>query len=183
MFRNETSKVVTKAQTQRTWGNSNSLSLIKHMGLIRDGGNQNSATDFSGAPTQPIDHTTVFTRNLSVPLEDEATSYFFHNFVPEDPFSLALYSKVLPVLYRQESTFGTLPKIVDAIGLAGISNMKHAPNLMVTASQKYARVLRVITASIQDSKEASSDQTLVAIMLLGMFEVNTRDKTKIYFQF
>lgn len=64
-----------------------------------------------------------------------------------------------------------LPKVIDAIGLAGISNIKHSPELMVAAGRKYASVLRAINASIQDSREASTDQTLIAVMLLGLFEV------------
>lgn len=171
MFRNETSKVVTKAQAGTTLGNCKSGSLLTPTALIRDGDVRNPATSFSAPSTQMVERATVIIRGLSVPPEDEATSYFFHNFVSENPASLTAYSHMLPTIYRQGSSYSALYKIIEAIGLAGISNVKQAPELMVAAGQKYARVLRAITASIQDPKEASTDQTLIAVMLLGLFEV------------
>ena len=131
----------------------------------------NSATDSSAEHALVGEGTTVTIRGVSVPLGDVATNYFFYNFVSENPTSLTTLSHVLPTVYQRGSSFGALSKIVEAIGLAGISNVKHAPQLMVAAGQQYARVLRAITASIQDSKGASTDQTLIAVMLLGLFEV------------
>ena len=172
MFRNETSKVVTKAQAGIVLQNSKPESPIHPKELVRNDRFSNLATDFfSVAPVQMVERTIGAIRGLSVPLEDQSTYYFFHNFVSNDPTTLTAYSHVLPTLYGQKSSFSTLPKIIDAIGLAGISNMKHAPELMVAAGQKYARVLRAINASIQDPKEASTDQTLIAVMLLSLFEV------------
>ncbi|KAF6233116.1 hypothetical protein HO173_008660 [Letharia columbiana] len=173
VFRNETSKVVAKAQTGTKWEISMPVSPIRPIELTGDGDVRNLAIDFSAATVQMVERTKVTIRTLSVPLEDEATYYFFHNFVPADPASLTTYSDVLPTVYRQDSSFNALPKIIEAIGLAGISNVKQAPELMVAAGQKYARVLRAITASIQNSKEVSTDQTLMAVMLLGLFETVT----------
>ena len=171
MFRNETSKVVAKAQARTIWEHIEPVPPIPPVEVVRSGGVANLTTDFSVADAQMIDHTTVAIRGLSVPLEDEATFYFFHNFVSEETTGVTAYSHLLPTLYRQNSSFSALRKIVDAIGLASIANVKHAPELMVAAGQNYARVLRAITASIQDSKEASTDQTLIAVMLLGLYEV------------
>ena len=138
---------------------------------MRDGYIGTPTINFSAAPIPKVERTALAIRGLSVSLEDQATCYFFHNFVSENGTDVTAYSHVLPPLYRQNSSFSALTKIVDAIGLASISNVKHAPELMVVAGQKYAGVLRAITASIQDSKEASTDQTLIAVMLLGLFEV------------
>ena len=173
VFRDETIKFVPKAKAGAVCENSKPV-LSSRVGQIRDGGVRIAVTDFSAAPAQKIERTPLDIQNISAPLIDGATSYFFHNFVPEAPNSRSFtnaYSHVLPTLCRQGSSFGVLPKVIDAIGLAGISNMKQSPELMLAAGQKYASVLRAINASIQDSKEASTDQTLVAIMLLGLFEV------------
>ncbi|CAD6572298.1 MAG: hypothetical protein ASARMPRED_005228 [Alectoria sarmentosa] len=164
---------MTKAQAGIDWENSKPVSTLPLSKVVRDGLVPTPATDFSVAPAKMEEHTTVAIRGLSVPLEEEAIYYFFHHFVSEDPTCLTAYSHVLPTLYRQNSSFSALPKIIGAIGLAGLSNMKHAPELMVAAGQNYARVLRAITASIQDSKEASTDQTLIAVILLGLFETIT----------
>lgn len=162
---------MTKVQAGTDWENRKPVSSIPFENLVQDGHVTSSATEFSVAPAQILECTTVAIRGLSVPLEDGATYYFFHNFVSEEPTTWTACSHVLPTLYQQDSSFRALPKIIEAIGMAGISNMKQAPQLMVVAGQKYATVLRAITASIQDSKEASTDQTLIAVMLLGLFEV------------
>ena len=174
MFRNETSKVMTKAKVGTVNENSKPVACTSRVGHIRDRVVPDLVTNFSVAPAPTIERTTVAPRNLSVPLEYEATCYFFHNFVCDDPSSrycMNAYAQVMPTLYQQDSSFGVLPKIVDAIGLAGISNINHSPKLMIAAGRKYAGVLRAINASIQDSTKATTDQTLIAIMLLGLFEV------------
>ena len=137
-----------------------------------DGKLEKSAADHFTACLHVVTRKTTPLRILSLPLEDQATYYFFYNFVSQDPASLQSYSHVMPTVYRQSSSFNALPNIIEAIGLAGVSNVKQAPQLMAAAGVKYAKALRAITASIQDSKEASTDQTLITVMLLGLFEVS-----------
>ena len=153
---------------------------------VRESAVSDRVTDFSVAPTQTIESAASTIRSLSVPLEDEATCYFFHNFLSNNQSSdnsPHAYSTVLPILYRQESSFGVLPKIVDAIGLASLSNVKRSPEVMVAASQRYAGALRAINSSIQNSSSATTDQTLVAVMLLGVFEVYITLKVHLHFPF
>lgn len=146
---------------------------VHRVGHIRDRV-PDLAMNSSVAPARTTERTTAAIRNLSVPLEYEATCYFFHNFVCDDPssrYSTNAYAQMMPTLYRQDSSFGVLPKIVDAIGLASLSNVNNSPELMAAAGRKYAGVLRAINASIQDSTKATTDQTLIAVILLGLFEV------------
>lgn len=159
-----------KAQGRSNW-ESSKLASPRPTKFVQDGHVGTPTTDFSVDPIHMVQHTELAIRGLNVSLEDQATYYFFHNFISEDRNTLTAYSHVLPVIYRHDSSFGVLPKIVDAIGLATISNVKHSPELMVAAGKKYAGVLRAITASIQDPIKATTDQTLMAVMLLGLFEV------------
>ena len=186
MFRNETSKVVTKAKAGSACANGKLVPSTSLIGQARDNAVPDRATDFSVAPAQTIERAATAIRSLSVPLEDEATYYFFHNFVSVDytsHYSMNAYYSVLPTLHRQDSSFGVLPKIVNAIGLATISNMKHSPEVMVAASQRYAGALRAINSSIQNSSSATTDQTLMAVMLLGVFEVYFTSKPHLDFLF
>ena len=169
VFRNETSKVVTKAKAGTFDVDTKPGFPTPCTGQVRDDSDPDLFTDFSVAPTQFDENTSVAIRNLWLPLEDEATSYFFQSFAPS--YSLNAFSQVLPRLHQQNSSFGVLPKIIDAIGLASISNMKHSPKLMVAAGGEYAKALRAINASIQDPSKATADETLTAVMLLGLFEV------------
>ena len=165
---------MTKAKTGTSNGDTKPESSTPRTGQVEDGSDPDYSTDFSVAPTPLAESTTVAIPNLWLPVPDEATYYFFHNFASQDPRSnrsLNAYAHVLPPLYQQNSSFGVLPKIIDAIGLAGISNMKRSPDLMVSAGREYAKALRAINASIQDPRKAITDETLTAIMLLGLFEV------------
>ena len=131
-------------------------------------------TDISVVPVQAAERTTTTIRSLSIPLEDQATSYFFNNYLScnySSKYSMNACSFVLPILHQQHSSFGVLPKIIDAIGLACISNVKRSQEMMVAARQRYNRALRAINFAIQDSSTVSTDQTLIAVMLLSMFEV------------
>ena len=174
MFRNETKKVVSKAKACENGGLRPATS---HVRRVRDNGVSNPVRDLSLASTQNVERPTVAVRNLSVPLEEEATYYFFNKFVFEDPSapishgSINAHFHMLPTLYRHDFSSGMLSKIIEAIGLASMSNVKRSPKLMVVACQKYASVLHAIDASIQDSEKASTDQTLIVVMLLGFFEV------------
>ena len=163
-----------KAKAGTSFGNIKPVSPTLCAGQTRDCDSSALITDFSVAPDQVDECRTVALRSLTVPIQDQAAHFFFYNFVSEDLSSrsaMNAYSRVLPTLYRQDSSFGVVPRIIDAIGLAGISNIEHSPELMVAAGQKYATALRAINASIQDSSKASTDQTLIAVVLLGLFEV------------
>ena len=172
-----------KAQAGTRRENSKPVSSLTIRGDSPDGKFEGPAADYFTACLQVVARETTPLRGLSVPLEDQATCYFFYNFVSQDPASLQTYSHVMPTVYRQNSSFNALPNIIEAIGLAGVSNVKQAPQLMAAAGMKYARALRAITASIQDPKEASTDQTLITIMLLGLFEVVSALEMVLWFFF
>ena len=161
-----------KAQAGTRRENSKPVSSSNIRDDTPDGKFETPAADHFIACLQVVASKSTPPRGLSVPLEDQATYFFFYNFVSQDPASLQTYSHVMPTVYKQSSSFNALPNIIEAIGLAGVSNIRQAPQLMAAASIKYARALRAITASIQDSKEASTDQTLITVMLLGLFEVS-----------
>ena len=165
---------MTKAGAGSACANGKLVASIYLIAQARESAVADRVPDFSVATAQTTKRAATDIRSLSIPPEDEATYYFFHTFLSDDDnseYSRNAYSSVLPILHRQDSSFGVLPKIVNAIGLASISNKKHSPEVMVAASQRYAGALRAINASIQNSSSATTDQTLVAVMLLGVFEV------------
>ena len=177
---------MTKAKAGSACANGKLVVSTCLIGQARDSAVPDRVTDFSVAPAQTIERAATAIRSLSVPLEDEATYYFFHNFLSDDhssDHSSNAYSSVLPILHRQDSSFGVLPKVVNAIGLASISNKKHSPEVMIAASQRYAGALRAINSSIQNSLSATTDQTLIAVMLLGVFEVYSTLKAYLLFPF
>ena len=109
-------------------------------------------------------------RTLSDSITDRAKCFFFYNFVVADQGLSKGHLDELPALVQRWGN-GALMTTITSVGLAGLSNTKHAPQVMVTARQIYARALRLTNAALRDPIESKTDQTLSAVMLLGLFEV------------
>lgn len=116
-------------------------------------------------------------QELVLSIEDQGSSFFFHHFVTVNSTPPSSYAAFLPRLYNYEAASGLasnpLPGVITAIGMAGITNMQSSPTpaAMVATRQKHTSVLRALNAALQDSRTASTDSTLMAVMLLGLFEV------------
>ena len=109
--------------------------------------------------------------SLSMPLEEQASCFFFHHFVTDDPSTPIGYGKYLPKIYNLDSAYANLPGIITSIGLAGLSNLKSSPETMIVARKKHTAVLRSLNSSLQDPKTATTDATFLTVLLLGLFEV------------
>lgn len=109
--------------------------------------------------------------SLSMPLEEQASCFFFHHFVSDDPSTPIGYAEFLPKIYNHESAYGNLSGIVTSVGLAGLSNLKSSPETMIMATKKHTAVLRSLNSSLQDPGTASTDATFLTVLLLGLFEV------------
>lgn len=106
-----------------------------------------------------------------MPLEEQASCFFFHHFVSDDPSTPIGYARFLPKIYNHESAYGNLGGIVTSIGLAGLSNLKSSPETMIMARKKHTAVLRSLNSSLQDPATAATDSTFLTVLLLGLFEV------------
>ena len=107
---------------------------------------------------------------LSVSPLDQAVTFFFRSHVDEAAESCSLIFKYLPSLYNTDHN-SALPYIIKAIGLAGLSSYRSAPSLMSSASSYYTLALKITYHALQDSTQAKTDQTLLAVYLLGFYEV------------
>lgn len=115
----------------------------------------------------------IYPRCLSIPLEDEATNYFFHSFVMSDPVISTNFLSYVPTLYKKGADASPLPEIIASIGMASISNIKNDPRIMFAARRKHTLVLQAINRALQDSERAKLDTTFAAVLLLCLFEVST----------
>lgn len=64
-----------------------------------------------------------------------------------------------------------LTDAVLALGLAGLSNYRHG-RTMLDANMRYTRAVKTISASLANVDQAKDDQILIAVLLLGLFEVS-----------
>lgn len=169
MFRNETNKVTAKARTSKTYTATGR----------RDDFNSEGRSDITtlvcqlnSAPS-PLQ---IFPLSLSIPLEVEATNYFFHSFVISDPVKSTNFLSYIPSLYKTGGDASPLPEIVSSIGMASLSNIKKDSRMMFAARRKHIVVLQSINGALQDPERAKLDTTFAAVMLLCLFEVSTTFK-------
>lgn len=166
LFRNETNKVTAKARTSNTYTATER----------RDDFNSEGRSDITALARQlnsapsPVQ---ILPQSLATPLEDEATSYFFHSFVMSDPVISTNFLSYIPSLYRKGADVSPLPEIVSSIGMASLSNIKKDSRIMFAARRKHTLVLQAISRALQDPERATLDTTFAAVMLLCLFEVST----------
>jgi hypothetical protein len=107
-------------------------------------------------------------KELSYPVEEQATYFFFQNYALDD---FKGYYSYLPSVYSTLPAGSALSEAITSLGMAGIANSKKDTRLMINANFKYTSALYNVNAALRDPEEAKTDQTLVAVMLLGLFEV------------
>jgi hypothetical protein len=163
MFRNQTAELTGKhggrSKEERSKSEALKLNFISSIGVWM-------ATD--SHPRQMSPFSDFLCRELSTPVEEQATCFFFHNYVLDD--FIGYYSYV-PSVYSVLPAGCALAEAITSLGMAGIANSRKDTRLMISANLKYMSALRTINGALRDPYEAITDQTLVAVMLLGLFEV------------
>ena len=76
-------------------------------------------------------------------------------------------------MYLKDKANHPLREAIEAAGLAGISNSSYAPELAYRSQEQYVRALKATNKALRDPSESLSDTTLMAVILLGLFEVFT----------
>lgn len=110
--------------------------------------------------------------------DDQATTFFFQNYIPDkDQFPTGSFQYLADV-YSCEKVGQEVSDGVASLGMAGLSSFWRSPNIMVNANIKYTSALRLLSSKMRDMNEAKADQTFIAVMLLGLFEVRASDLSK-----
>ncbi|PYI23948.1 hypothetical protein BO99DRAFT_439324 [Aspergillus violaceofuscus CBS 115571] len=112
---------------------------------------------------------------VTVPPEDQALHFFFHHYVVHEPGRPPSHPDCLGIIYKRATGPGYLANLIVAVGLASLAHVRNAPMLGHAASRAVSRALRDMRAALADPSSAASDQMLVAVMLLALFETVTPD--------
>lgn len=62
--------------------------------------------------------------------------------------------------------------IVTALGLAGLSHHTETSGMEVSARAWYNKALHKVNCSLRDRELAKLDETILVVLLLGLYEVN-----------
>ena len=108
-------------------------------------------------------------RSLSPDLEIQATTFFFDNFAVDGEQSMQSR-------FFADTSSSTTPgpralmHSIRALGLAGLSRVSEAPQLMRTAEAQYLESIRSMNIALGIAEEARKDSTLLAVLILTIFE-------------
>ena len=106
-------------------------------------------------------------------LETQAICFFFKNYVWEDSQYPKSYFEYLPSIFNaKEPVNAALQNVVISLGLVGLSNTRHTLDVMISAKEKYTIAIRATNSALRDADGAKCDQTLITVMLLGLYEVD-----------
>lgn len=102
-------------------------------------------------------------------LDHIATSRFFHHYVsPKRTFCRLDLDFTSSVIDRAKKR-STLAEIIIALGILTLPRKTYASCL--AARSRYTKALRRTNRALQDPVQAKSDEALLAVILLGLFEV------------
>ena len=97
---------------------------------------------------------------------------FFQNYVLGGKDLFKGHIDYLSDIYSGEEVGSGLADSVASLGMVGLANFWKAPNIMSNAVIKYNSAMRTISSQLRDVEQAKSDQTLISILLMGLYEVN-----------
>lgn len=101
------------------------------------------------------------------------------NYVSKSTGSFRGFQEYLPTLYRERGDQAVLSTVITAAGLASLSNAAKKPDVGASARQMYLGALRMVSEALADPLQVKSDQTLAAVMLLGLFEASPLPRSRL----
>lgn len=101
---------------------------------------------------------------------DQALSFFFYNY--SDFNAQNTPKRITETLYLQDSDTGPVRTAVQAVGLAGLSNVAKDHRARTEAFANYGRAILKVNEALGDPSQQKSDGVLYAILMLGLFEVS-----------
>jgi hypothetical protein len=108
---------------------------------------------------------------LDQPWDEAGANFFFARYAFHDPPAYKDYYTWLSQGYF--SGCGVLTAAVEAVGMAGLANIRNDESLATQADERCAKAMRRLQQALVDPVERSADETMMAVLLLALFEVHT----------
>lgn len=132
-----------------------------------------STDPFSSSSELTLTRTTsnILSPTFSISFEDQAACHFFTNYVYSRSTFRRGYFEFLPEVFTQNSSDSPVAEIITSLGMAGLANVRRVPEAKAIANYKYASALHGVNALLRDPARATDDETLITVLLLGLYEV------------
>ncbi|KAJ5890220.1 hypothetical protein N7504_011030 [Penicillium tannophilum] len=108
--------------------------------------------------------------NVEFPVQDLAKGYFFSHYITGG-LEGGHMSYLLPLIADPGNV--AVNSALNAVGLAALSNIRLSPQMMLKARREYTNALSETNQALANTAMSKRDDTLAAVVLLGMFEVLT----------
>lgn len=139
---------------------------------------------FSSADSEQSSQSNTLVSRISHPLSQSVdklgVSFFFAKFTLNEPPFSRDYNDWLTQSYLEDETNHVLRPAIDAVGLAAMSNVFHAPNVASQSKERYSHALVAMNRALSDPVQMVADTTFMAVILLGLFEVCLHSGTRIF---
>jgi hypothetical protein len=162
-FRDESESVVKRAQKSYKTLSGNGSTKKKACKGAHVAADLTSTRDVLYDPKQAFGQSLAY-MCLAQPIEDIALSHFMASYVPGSHFDY------LPLMYGRLSGNMALSATVHAASIATLARNSGRPDLMRSARCEYIQAILKTNAALADSATATEDSTLVAVLLLSLFE-------------
>jgi hypothetical protein len=112
-----------------------------------------------------------------MPIEELSICFFLHEWINKVTNTIQgdiltnTVSGITPIILRDHSSDLLLRHTVNCLGKASIAVNYGSPTTKMAAETDYVIALRLINRALNDVVAAKSNQTLIAVMLLGIYEV------------
>jgi hypothetical protein len=170
LFRDQSQHVVQKVQKARGAPHATARETKRAVKAEKSEGETSLRSPKNTAP-QESDMWLQLNRSLSTPPKEQSVCIFLHNYVLDDSELTRVHLTTSQILDHASSSDAVLSAI-SSIGLAALSNVRNASDIMAEARMEYASALRLTNIALGHGDEYLRDTTLSAVILLGMFEVS-----------
>lgn len=165
MFRDESERIIRKART---------LHEENQIEQPRSSVMQNAVTALSTASAFSASLLpTSISHALSQPINEIGAHFFFANYSCNELPLSEDYHAWLTQMYCEGRSNHALRAAIEAVGMAGISNIFYAPDVASKSKEQYGRALAATMQALSHPVEAVADTTFVTVILLGLFEFMT----------
>ncbi|KAJ5382126.1 hypothetical protein N7517_000037 [Penicillium concentricum] len=118
-----------------------------------------------------VQNRTPLRNSLVYPVQELGKAHVFVNYMSGGPCGGHM-SYLLPLM-KDTRNSPVLTTALTAVGLAALSNIRLSPRMMFQARKEYTTALSQTNDALRDPVLSKRDDTLAAVVLLGMFEVMT----------
>ncbi|PSN58638.1 hypothetical protein BS50DRAFT_510061, partial [Corynespora cassiicola Philippines] len=118
----------------------------------------------------------LMTRRLNNDLAQISYQRFIYDFVvfesshlPSGAVSDAIW-EFLPTMYQRSAPGSCLTAIVEAVAFLNFANRYEVPEALILAEERLQKSIQLLRRRISTKRQASTDQTLCTVFLMGIYE-------------